>query len=96
MENPMTRIAILLITLFGFACSSDDGLPEPSTPPAAGTMSTSETAARDNLDRSLVSCRDDGDCPRGAHCALQACSYECASDADCVHGRSCDPKGRCR
>jgi hypothetical protein len=89
-----TRIAILLIALFAWSCTSGG---DPAGPPApAAPMSTSEAAALSNLDRSLVTCRDDGDCPRGAHCALAACAYECASDTDCVHGRSCDTKGRCR
>ena len=79
---------VILTALFMLSCAPSGDGPEPPAPVPPAALST--------LDQSLVTCRADGDCPRGAHCALGACAYECAHDADCVHGRTCDATGRCR
>jgi hypothetical protein len=100
-------IAVIVTFLFALSCAPEsEGPAEQPKLPAAAALCAGESdadppCARDaaalaNLDRSLVTCRNDGDCPRGAHCALSACAYECTRDADCVHGRTCDVKGSCR
>jgi hypothetical protein len=88
-------IAALAIAALAMSCASEgDGPAERPPPPAV--LSPAEAAPLSNLERSLLTCTSDTSCPRGSHCALGACAYECATDADCVHGRSCDVKGRCR
>jgi hypothetical protein len=100
-------IVVIITCLLALSCSSEGEGPadQPAVPaataPCAGAADADLTCASDaaalaNLDRSLVTCHDDGDCPRGAYCALSACAYECARDTDCVHGRTCDARGRCR
>jgi hypothetical protein len=40
-------------------------------------------------------CQLDADCPRGDHCALGVCTYDCQTDHDCSSGDVCDSRGYC-
>lgn len=88
-RNSLASLALAAALWVLAACTSSD-------PPAPRPLSSAEAAALANLDRSLLTCTIDSSCPRGSHCALGACSYECSADTPCAPDLTCDPTGRCR
>src|SRR5436190_4386407 len=97
LRRPAVR-AVGVVTLWGCHESADQPSVIRNEPADSGVPTTDAAATPCELEFGPAcgaTCKVDGDCHPGLHCATGACVAECVDKSDCKQGDDCSSSGRC-